>query len=241
MIFLIDADNRSLFGADVLEMHRQRKAVFVDRLGWKVPVVSDMEIDDYDREDTMYLLAKPQRGGAVQASVRLLPTTHPHLMSELFAGACSSAVPRGPTIWEASRFCTTPKLKDRSTRVGLLWEIICGVMETALLFGVDEITFVASSALLPLALHCGWEARILGPTMRDGDDEITAVAASITVEGLRRVRRRLGISAPVTRFHAPTLPRGSRPLRRHLAPRRNADQAIALPTRRVASAVGIAR
>jgi hypothetical protein len=39
----------------------------------------------------------------------------------------------------------------------------------------------------------------------DGDDEITAVVASITPEGLRAVRGRLGISGPVTRFPLPAV------------------------------------
>jgi len=123
-------------------------------------------------------------------------------MSDLFTAACGAGVPRGPAIWEASRFCTAPGLSERGTRLSLLWEIICGVMEAALLFGVDEVTFVTGSALLPLAIDCGWDTRILGPTVRGDEGEITAVSASITTEGLRRVRQRLGIDAPVSRFHA---------------------------------------
>ena len=62
-----------------------------------------------------------------------------------------------------------------------------------------------NAALLPLALECGWSAARLGPTLPDGDDEITAVVASITPEGLRAVRGRLGISGPVTRFPLPAV------------------------------------
>ena len=204
---MITAENRELFDADLEEMHRQRKIVFVDRIGWKIPVIADMEIDRYDGEETMYLLAKDRPGGEVLASVRLLPTVLPHLMSDLFPAACREGVPRGPAIWEASRFCTAPGLQRRK-RLALLWEIICGVMETALLFGVDEITFEANSALLPLVLDCGWDARTLGPTLCDGDDEVTAVAAVITPQGLRCVRQRHRVAASVTRFHANAAPCG---------------------------------
>ena len=52
MILIINAGNRSLFSSELIEMHRQRKVVFVDRQGWNVPVVDGLEIDDYDDEDT---------------------------------------------------------------------------------------------------------------------------------------------------------------------------------------------
>lgn len=206
MIFVVNADNRRLFETDLIDMHRQRKIVFVDGLGWKIPVVADLEIDRYDGEDTMYLIGKATPRGELLASVRLLPTVRAHLMNDLFPGASRSVFPRGRAIWEISRFCTAPCLHRRA-RVQLLGEVVCGVMETALLFGVDQVLFAANSALLPLALHCGWQARTLSPTVRDEDDEVTAVAASITPEGLRRVRQRFEVAAPVTRFHAHEGPR----------------------------------
>lgn len=206
MILIVNAENRSLFVSELFDMHRQRKAVFVDRQGWNLPVLGDMEVDDYDDADTTYLIAKANcRSGEVLASARLLPTVRPHLMGDLFARACDGDAPRGPYIWEVSRFCVNPAVAGRRRRVELLWEMACGVMETALLHGVEKVTFVANAALLPLALECGWQCSRLGPTLPDGDDEITAVVASITPDGLRAVRRRLGVDAPVTRFALSTV------------------------------------
>lgn len=202
MIIVVNAENRRLFEADLIEMHRQRKIVFVDRAGWKIPVVADREIDCYDREDTVYLLAKEEFDAPLLASVRLLPTTRAHLMGDLFATTCRGTPPHGPTIWEVSRFCTTPDLPGRGVRLALLWEIICGVMETALLHGVDRVIFTANRALLPLALTCGWEVRELGETRREGDGEVTPAAAVISTAGLRRVRYLHGVSIPAIRLHA---------------------------------------
>jgi acyl-homoserine lactone synthase len=204
MILIINAENRALFGAELAEMHRQRKAVFVDRAGWNVPVMGDMEIDSYDVEQTTYLICKPSSAShQVMASARLLPTVRPHLMTDLFVDACGGNVPRGPEVWEVSRFCVNPQITTRRRRVELLWEMVCAVMETTLLYGVEQVTFVAGAALLPLALDCGWKTTLLGPTLPDGNDEVTAVAAWITPDGLRAVRGRLGISEPVTRFPLP--------------------------------------
>ena len=73
-------------------------------------------------------------------------------------------------------------------------------METCLLYGVEQITFTANAALLPLVLRCGWDAAVLGPTLRDGDDEVTAVAVRISPSGLLAIRNRFGIDGPVTRY-----------------------------------------
>jgi acyl-homoserine lactone synthase len=206
MILIINAENRSLFESELIEMHRQRKAVFVDGYGWSVPVKGDMEMDGYDGEGTTYLIAKSgSNGSEVIASARLLPTVRSHLMADLFVAACDGNVPSGPSIWEVSRFCVSPRIESRRRRVELLWEMACGVMETALLYGVEKVTFVANAALLPLAMQCGWSAVRLGPTLPDGNDEITAVAASITPEGLRETRGRLGVHGPVTRFPLPAV------------------------------------
>jgi acyl-homoserine lactone synthase len=207
MILVVNAQNHRLFQAELAQMCRQRKAVFVDGAGWKIPVIADMEMDAYDRRDTIYLLAKDRPDGQVLASVRLLTTTGPHLMCELFDEAAREAMPRGATVWEASRFCTAPGLRGRKRRHALLWEIICGVIETGLLYGIDEVIFAASRALLPLALRCGWEARTLARRLSDTEDEVSAVVAAITAAGLRRVRQLHGVSIPAIRFHA-SLPRG---------------------------------
>lgn len=201
MIFVVDAGNRALFAADLADMHRHRKAAFVDRAGWEIPVVADQERDQYDlREDTVYLLAKDAPGGPLLASTRLLTTTGSHLMSELFSVEARDRIPRGPAVLEASRFCTTPRIRLRRQRHALLWQIISGVIETALLYGVDEVIFAANSALLPLALKCGWEARSLGMSAGSHGHEATAVAAAITTAGLRRMRQLHGIPAPIIRI-----------------------------------------
>ena len=198
MILLVNAENRRRFESDLSDMHRQRKIVFVDRAGWAVPVTGDREIDAYDREDTLYLLAKERIDGPLLASARLLTTTGPHLMGELFDAEDREAMPRGPTVWEASRFCTAPGIRDPHRRHALLWEIICGVIESGLHYGIEEVVFAANRALLPLALNCGWEARVLATA---NPDEVTAAAAAITSAGLHRMRQRHGIRTPVITNH----------------------------------------
>jgi N-acyl-L-homoserine lactone synthetase len=162
-------------------------------------VVADQEIDRYDlRQDTIYLLAKEKADGPLLASTRLLTTTGPHLMCELFGTDAQDKVPHGPTVLEASRFCTAPEIRSSRQRRALLGQVVGGVIETALLYGADKVVFAANSALLPLALNCGWDARSLGLCVTDQTGKTTAVKAAITTAGLRRVRVLHGVPAPIT-------------------------------------------
>jgi N-acyl-L-homoserine lactone synthetase len=204
MVFIVTAENRHMFESDLLEMHQQRRRVFVEGLGWPLPLNGAMELDQYDGEDVIYLLVKDDLNARLRASVRLLRTDRPHPLLDLFQGLCDAGVPRGPDVREISRFCTCPGVTSRRERLALLWEIICACLETAFLFDIAQLTFVANRALRPLALNCGWEAVSLGSTQPDRHDEVTAIAAEVTRAGLRRVRERFGVPGPAIRFFPAT-------------------------------------
>ncbi len=50
-----------------------RKKVFVEQMGWNVPVCEYGELDQYDRNETFYIVA--ERDGACVGGLRLNPTT----------------------------------------------------------------------------------------------------------------------------------------------------------------------
>lgn len=143
-------------------MYRQRKVIFLARACRKIPVVADQEINRYDSEDIIYRLAKENLEGPLLVSVRLLPTTRPHLMNDLLPAACRDATRHGLSVREVSRFGTAPELPDHDMRLRMLWELICGVMEAALLYEVERVIFSANRALLALALTCRWEVTDTG-------------------------------------------------------------------------------
>jgi N-acyl-L-homoserine lactone synthetase len=200
MVFIVNAENRRSFRHDLLEMHLQRRRVFVDALGWPLPLAGTVEADEYDADDVIYLLVKDDLHGRLRASVRLLRTDRSHPLLDLFPHLCDGPVPRGANVWEISRFCVDPVLPGRRERLELLWQIICACLETALLFDIERLTFIANKALRPLALACGWDAVPLGGTRADRHDEVTAIGVDVTRAGLRRVRGRFGVAGPVIRF-----------------------------------------
>ena len=200
MIHIITADNRRHFHHALMEMHRQRKAVFIDELKWAVSETAGFEIDCYDSADAVYLIESDAPRGPVTVSARLLPTTQPHLLSEVFPHLCSGPPPTGASVWEATRFCPAPDTPRGSVRRAMLGRVIAGIMETALIFGIEQVTFVANAALAPISSRAGWDVRPLGPAHGVGRERLTAYAAGIDAAGLRRVRERHGIAGPLTRF-----------------------------------------
>ena len=58
-------------------MFEDRKRLFVDLLGWDVPVIDNrFEIDRFDTKHAVYFVAADE-DGQHQGSLRLLPTIHP--------------------------------------------------------------------------------------------------------------------------------------------------------------------
>lgn len=196
---LVTQENRQSYWRELREMHVQRKRVFVDQLRWPIGHNGELEVDAFDTETALYLLNFDSEGRLL-ASARLLRTDQPHLLDSVFPHLCTDVVPCGAHIWEATRFCPSPEIHDSQARRDLLGEIIAGILEAGLLFGMTHVTFVASGALKPLALTSGWAASALGPPQRYQRDRVTACIASIDALGLRRVRERHNLVAPLLRY-----------------------------------------
>ncbi|MFZ2028855.1 MAG: acyl-homoserine-lactone synthase [Vitreimonas sp.] len=200
MIQIITADNRHLFHHQLMEMHRQRKQVFIDQLRWPLEDIAGVEIDCFDCPEATYLVDINGATGEVAGSTRLLPTNRPHLLGDVFPYLCDDAPPSGDHIWEATRFCPAPDIPKGEPRRAFLARMIAAIIETALLFGIERVTFVAGAALAPSATRAGWNVTPLGSARRVGRDRLRAFAADIDCAGLRAVRAQNQIAAPATRF-----------------------------------------
>ncbi|MBL8509853.1 MAG: GNAT family N-acetyltransferase, partial [Chitinimonas sp.] len=83
---------------------RYRHRVFVEKLGWQLKCQDGLEFDQFDRPDTLYVVAQDQDDQVV-GGARLLPTTRPYLLGEIFPQLLNGQpVPNSSDIWELSRF-----------------------------------------------------------------------------------------------------------------------------------------
>src|SRR5580765_412233 len=91
--------------AQLLESVEQyRYRVFVEMLGWDLDTPPGRERDQFDHAGTLYLAARDAQQEIV-GTARLLPTTSPYLLSEVFPQLLGGATPPSdPLVWELSRF-----------------------------------------------------------------------------------------------------------------------------------------
>ncbi|HEX6834478.1 MAG TPA: acyl-homoserine-lactone synthase [Rudaea sp.] len=88
------------------ELAAYRYEVFVEALGWDLPCDRGFERDRFDRDDTVYVIARDD-GGAICGCARLLPTTRPYLLADAFPELLyETPVPCSREVWELSRFST---------------------------------------------------------------------------------------------------------------------------------------
>jgi acyl homoserine lactone synthase len=146
MIIAIDALNRDRFEALLDEMFRLRARVFGDRLGWEIDVRNGQERDEFDALDPAYLVGMDENGQVVSCT-RLLQTTGPHMLTDVFSSILDGEPPlRSSRIWEASRFCVdTQRLKATSGPGGIsrvTCEIIVGINDYGMMAGISDIMAV---------------------------------------------------------------------------------------------------
>lgn len=85
------------------ELFKYRYDVFVKKLGWNLSAPEGIEIDQFDNENSVYVIAKSH--SEIVGCARLLPTNQPYLLQEVFPDLLDGAEPpKSIKIWEVSRF-----------------------------------------------------------------------------------------------------------------------------------------
>ena len=198
MIDLINPGERQLFASSLLQMYHDRKRVFVDELGWQLKNRGSwLELDDFDNEAAVYLMARDAETGAHRGSVRLLPTMGPHMMDGVFPDLCAEGVLRSPSCWEISRLVASVEGKAGTRLLRVHRLLALSLVEFAMLNDIDSYVLVAESQRVPALLTVGWRVTPLSlPTEFDGQ-MIEALKIHIEPDTLVAMRARLGYDSSV--------------------------------------------
>lgn len=106
MFITIEGPQREKHRSLLDQMFRLRKAVFYDQLQWEVPVTGPYERDRYDELTPAYLVWCSPDGATLYGSARLMPTTGPTLLYDVFFDTLPHAAAlQAPGIWEVTRLC----------------------------------------------------------------------------------------------------------------------------------------
>ena len=152
-----------------------RHKIFVERLGWPLRTKDGAELDQFDRPDTIYVIAQDDEGQVIGCA-RLLPTLRSYLLSEVFPQLLNGMEPpRSTDVWELSRFSAVdlngPLHNVRhqfssTTAVRLLEKSL----DCAASFGAKRLITVSPLGVERLLNRAGFNAHRAGPPMViDGD------------------------------------------------------------------------
>jgi acyl homoserine lactone synthase len=155
-----------------------RHRVFVEHLGWPLGATDGIESDQFDRIDTVYVAVEDEQG-RIAGCARLLPTTQPYLLGEVFPQLLNGmSAPRDPRIWELSRFASvdfnqpvTPLAQFSSSATALL---LRAAMDCAASLGAARLITVSPMGIERLIRRLGVTSHRAGPPMRIGDRALFA-------------------------------------------------------------------
>ncbi|WP_308446983.1 acyl-homoserine-lactone synthase [Chitinimonas prasina] len=110
-----------------VSLAQYRYRVFVEELGWPLKTEHGLERDAFDRDDTVYVVARNNEE-RVCGCGRLLPTTRPYLLSEVFPHLMGGIpLPHASDVWELSRFAISSP-SNAGLSVADAWRNTCALM-----------------------------------------------------------------------------------------------------------------
>jgi len=147
---------------------RYRWKVFVEKLGWNLLTAEGLELDQFDRPDTLYLVAR-NVSGQVAGAARLLPTTRSYLLQEMFPQLMGSEpLPRSADVWELSRFAAVD-FDAPGSQSQFSSPVAVGLLKAALAFagsqGVRRLITVSPLGIERLLRKAGFVAHRAGPPL----------------------------------------------------------------------------
>ena len=210
MIRLIPAAHTHLFPEVIDAMFRCRAQTFSERLGWRVVVKDGYERDRFDDENPLYLVSIDPCSGEYRGSLRLLPTTGPNMLRDVFSSLLNDdEVIASATIWESSRICAVANNHNLGRAGGgashVLAELLVGIGDVARLAGLTQIVSVFDARVFRILASAGCKPQILGTPRRIDGTMSYAGVFNMDEAFQQAVRGTLGIEGSVLATDSPEL------------------------------------
>ncbi len=170
-------------------------------MGWEDLHRDDgLEIDQFDHDEAVHHIVI--RNGELAGYQRMLPTTRPHLLTEVLTDLYVDEPPSGPNVYELTRYAVAPGFRDGRRGVSTVGtELIAGFVEWGLPRGVNQVIIEFEPMWVLRALQLHFLARPLGYQRTYGRQQVVATLLTFNEHTLEVVRTRRA-------HHAPVLSRG---------------------------------
>jgi acyl-homoserine lactone synthase len=190
MLHVVAKDNRALYQREIEEFYRLRKAVFVDELGWNIPVQpGGLEIDQYDDDEAVYGFSFDVNR-QLTMGCRYRPAHDRSLLMDVFSHALGPDTPdpTGPGVWEITRGICLESGGARHNQRRRACQMITPLELTRAAGGNRCIAF-AEVRLLPLFIQMGWRVQLLGDPIDFGEGTGIAFEVDASDLAIAKIRR----------------------------------------------------
>lgn len=171
---LVSGTSATLPGSLYSRLASYRYKVFIEALGWELKTEVGREQDQFDRDDTVYVVACDSHG-RINGCARLLPTVRPYLLGEVFPQLLNGApIPSDPDVWELSRFAAVDFDQDSTSPLAhsnspVAEKLLREAIRCAAARGAKRLIAVTRIGSERLLRRGGFTARRAGPpTIVDG-------------------------------------------------------------------------
>jgi acyl-homoserine lactone synthase len=204
-VHMVTAGNRHLYEAALEQHFRIRYDIYVRERRWMaLDRPDERDFDQFDTDDAIYLLAL--KDGDVVGGSRFVPTTRPHLMSDVFPALALDGVIRAADVVEWTRIFVRKDHRGEQAEPRVESLMLAAIMEFALEQGYRAITVVMEAWWLPRLLGLGWRVVPLGlPQLIDGM-QVMGVSIDVTPAALDSVRAARNIGRSVLTVRGLELP-----------------------------------
>jgi acyl-homoserine lactone synthase len=160
------------------------------------------EVDAFDHEGTVHHLAI--RDGELAGYQRILPTTRPHLLSEVMPDLCERTPPCGPDVFELSRHAVAGEFREEGSGLcSVGTELIVGLVEWGLARDVHKVVVARDPTWVLSAMQLRFRATPLGYQRCHAGQPLAATLLSFDACTLDAVRARLGSRGAVLAARLP--------------------------------------
>lgn len=182
------------------QVYRLRYQIFVKEMGWHdLDRGDDREIDQFDYPEAIHHICV--RNNTVVGYQRMLPTTKPNLLSDIFPNLCVGPRPEGSDTYELTRYCVAQSHRDGRRGLSSVGsELMAGCVEWGLDSGVDKVVIEFETVWVLRLLQLKFLARPLGYETPIGRQKIVATELTFNQNTLQAIRDYRGNFSRVTAY-----------------------------------------
>lgn len=197
MIDIITDANQHLYQSELEQIYRFRHWYFADMLGWEdIRTQDGREIDQFDGPDALHL-ARFHRG-RVLSYTRLIPTSRPHLLSDVYPELMDgNSYSTGENIYEWTRFSVDPSCGNLLRLNRATQQIFHGVAEYCVSLEIKHLIVETHPIYITWLTEMGWDVTPISVPKKVDGKRVVVFEAAPTSYTLEVGQRMLGVQGSI--------------------------------------------